>query len=98
MRILVRIEKIMDNLIIIKTKKVEEVKKILDKRKVHYEIYNNADEQDKRTEFLSKLAKLSPQERKEIRETEKMLSGFNKARIKLSKRVCIFGMKKSKKQ
>lgn len=87
----------MNNLIIIKTKKVEKVKKILDKEKVHYEIYNNANEQDKKVEFLNRLAKLSPQERKEIRETEKMLSDFNKARIKLSKRVCIFGTKKSKK-
>jgi hypothetical protein len=86
----------MDNLVIIKTKKVEKLKKILDKEKFHYEIYNNANEQDKKTEFLSRLAKLSPQEQKEIQKTEKILNSFNKARIKLSKEYVFLRQKETR--
>jgi hypothetical protein len=70
------------SLILIKTNQTEKVKKILEQEKVSYEIYSNDNQQDKRTEFLRKLAKLSPKELKEIADTEKLINSLDRARIK----------------
>ena len=71
-----------EELIIIETNEVEKAKKLLDEGHVNYKVYNDAIQQSKKAEFLSRLAKLSPQERKEIQETKKAMSSLKKARIK----------------